>query len=175
MFRTRNLTWGALFIALGILLPMLFHGAGLGRVFLPMHIPVLLAGFFAGWPTGLLVGMVTPMLSALLTGMPPLMPPTAQMMVWELGAYGMLAGLAYRRWRLGVYPSLLLAMVGGRLVYGLLGFALLPLLGLTRIPVLFPLTAGLITGLPGLAVQLVVVPAVVYLAARHLPAVRVEQ
>ena len=54
---------------------MLFHLAGgMGVVFLPMHLPVLLAGFFLGPRFGLLVGIITPLLSSLLTGMPPLLP-----------------------------------------------------------------------------------------------------
>ena len=44
---TRQLTVSGFFIALGLILPMLFHLAGgMGVVFLPMHLPVLLAGFF---------------------------------------------------------------------------------------------------------------------------------
>ncbi|MEW6524908.1 MAG: ECF transporter S component [Bacillota bacterium] len=172
MSKTQKLTWTAVFVALGILLPMIFHGAGLGRVFLPMHIPVLLSGFFLGGAPGLVVGAVTPLLSSLLTGMPPLMPPVAQLMVWELGVYGLLAGVAYRRLRLGVYPALLLALLGGRLVYGLLGYTILPLFGLTRVPLFVPLTTGLVTGAPGLVVQLVVIPAAVYLVERNLKVTR---
>ncbi|MDI6893520.1 MAG: ECF transporter S component [Bacillota bacterium] len=97
----RNLTRGALFVALGILLPIAFHAVGLGKVFLPMHIPVLLAGFFCSPSVGLLAGMITPLLSAVLTGMPPLAPPVAQAMVFELGIYGLLTGFLYGRMRLG--------------------------------------------------------------------------
>ena len=72
---TRQLTVSGFFIALGLILPMLFHLAGgMGVVFLPMHLPVLLAGFFLGPRFGLLVGIITPLLSSLLTGMPPLLP-----------------------------------------------------------------------------------------------------
>ncbi|MEW6307582.1 MAG: ECF transporter S component [Bacillota bacterium] len=159
---------GAL-IALGVLLPMAFHTVGLGRVFLPMHIPVLLAGFLVGPLPGMVTGMVTPALSALLTGMPPLAPmPVAQTMVFELGTYGLLAGLAYRKLRLGTLPALILAMAGGRLVYGLIGFTLLPLIGLRQVPLLLPLTTGLVTGLPGLILQLVFVPTVVTLVTGNV-------
>lgn len=44
---TRNIVLSALFIALGIIIPILFHAVGMGSVFLPMHIPVILAGFFS--------------------------------------------------------------------------------------------------------------------------------
>jgi len=164
--KIRQLIWGALFLALALLLPMAFHAVGLGRVFLPMHIPVLMAGFLAGPSVGLMVGMTSPILSAVLTGMPPLMPPTAQVMLFELGVYGFAAGLLHHRLHLGIFPSLVLAMLGGRIVYGLLGWLVLPLLGLPGIPLLYPLTVGLTTSLPGILLQLVVVPSVVYAAER---------
>lgn len=165
--RLRDLTRGALFVALGILLPIAFHAVGLGKVFLPMHIPVLLAGFFCGPSVGLLVGMITPLLSGLLTGMPPFVPPVAQAMVFELGVYGLFTGWLYGRWRLGVYPSLLVAMVAGRLVYGFLGYLILPLFGLKRIPLLAPLTLAFGESLPGVVLQLVLVPLVVSLVERN--------
>lgn len=42
---TKELVLSALFIALGVVLPMVFHAIGAGPVFLPMHIPVLLRDF----------------------------------------------------------------------------------------------------------------------------------
>lgn len=163
----RSVTFAGLFIALGILIPMLFHAFGLGRVFLPMHLPVFVAGLAYGPGCGLLTGALTPVLSAVLTGMPPLAPmPVAQMMVFELGVYGLVAGLLSHRLRLGVIISLLGAMLGGRLVYGLLGAFVLPLLGFSGIPVLFPLTAGLLSSIPGVVLQLVVVPVAVRLITR---------
>ncbi|MEW6399617.1 MAG: ECF transporter S component [Bacillota bacterium] len=164
----RNLTRGALFVALGILLPIAFHAVGLGKVFLPMHIPVLLAGFFCSPSVGLLAGMITPLLSAVLTGMPPLVPPVAQAMVFELGIYGLLTGFLYGRMRLGVYPSLLVAMAAGRLVYGFLGYLVLPLFGFKQIPLLAPLTLAVSQSLPGVVLQLVLIPLVVSLVERSV-------
>ncbi|MDP2859755.1 MAG: ECF transporter S component [Bacillota bacterium] len=165
--RTRLITVCGLFISAGILIPMVFHAFGLGKVFLPMHIPVLIAGILYGPEYGLITGLITPGLSALLTGMPPLMPPTAQAMTFELAAYGVLSGLLAHRFRLSVVLSLVGAMVGGRLVYGLLGASLLLLLGFPSVPVLYPLTAGLVSSLPGVVLQLAVVPVVVALLGRH--------
>ncbi len=154
-------------MALGILLPIAFHVVGMGKVFLPMHIPVLLAGFFCGPTVGMLVGMITPLLSAVLTGMPPLMPPVAQGMVFELGLYGLLTGLLYERLRLGVYPSLLLAMAAGRVVYGFLGYLILPLFGLNQVPLLAPVLLAVGESLPGVALQLVLIPLVVGVIERN--------
>jgi len=162
----RKLAAGAFFIALGVLLPVAFHMVGLGKAFLPMHIPVLLAGFLCGPAIGSLTGILTPLLSAVLTGMPPLMPPTAQAMVFELAIYGLLAGLAFDRLKLGVYPAMFVAVLGGRLIYGLAGYLIMPLMGFPRIPVWGPLLWSFTQSLPGFILQLVVVPLVVALAQR---------
>ena len=52
----KKLVIAALMIALGVLLPMLFHSLGGGTVFLPMHIPVLLCGLLCGVPYGAACG-----------------------------------------------------------------------------------------------------------------------
>lgn len=157
----KSLVHAGAFIALGLVLPMAFHAVGLGKTFLPMHLPILLAGFLNGPITGAAVGVITPLLSSALTGMPPISPPIALMMAVELPIYGALAGLAYKRWSLGKLYSLLLALLGGRLVYGFAMSLLLPLFGLEGIPPLYPITTGLLTGLPGVIVQVIVIPTTV--------------
>lgn len=154
MFSTRQLTRGATLLALALVIPFAFHaigGSGLGKILLPMHLPVLIAGFLCGPIAGLFVGILAPLLSSIFTGMSPMMPPVAQMMVFELGLYGFLTGVLSRT-RLGVYPTLIMAMAGGRLLYGFLGFFILPLFGLNQVPLFYPLTYGLVTGLPGIVV-----------------------
>jgi riboflavin transporter FmnP len=86
----RQITLAGLFIAIGLILPMAFHVLGPGTTFLPMHIPVLMAGFSLGLPMALLVGILTPILSSLLTGMP-LIFPVLPFMILELGTYAILA------------------------------------------------------------------------------------
>ena len=107
----------ALFIALGVVLPIVFHSFSVlgGRMFLPMHIPVLIAGLFLGPSSGLLVGLVCPILSFLLTGMPP--PDKIITMTLELPLYGLAGGIAYRSLRIPLLISLLLALIVGRLAY----------------------------------------------------------
>ena len=163
----RNLILGGLFVALGIAVPIAFHSTGAGPVFLPMHIAVWLAGFITGPAIGGFVGAVTPILSSLLTGMPPLMPPKAQMMVAELAVYGLLSGFAYRTRKLHVVLSLIIAMFCGRIVYGILAAYVLPLFGFAPVPVFYPITAGLVSSLPGIAVQLVLIPSIVWLFERQ--------
>jgi len=130
-------------------------------VFLPMHIPVLLAGFLVGPGTGLLVGLTTPLISSILTSMPPMMPPIAPVMVFELGTYGLVAGLLYRRTGNNILVSLLAAMVAGRIVSGIGTALALPLVGLDAVPVWAPFTVGLMTSWPGVLIQIVFVPLIV--------------
>ncbi len=171
---TRMITYGAMFIGMGILLPIMFHTVGLGRIFLPMHVPVLLAGFFTGPVMGAVVGAITPLLSSLFTGMPPMMPPIAQTMILELATFGLVTGLLYQRVRVGIYPSLVLAMIAGRLVSGIAAYFMLPLFGLEAVPIFYPLTAGLVLSLPGIVLQLVIIPPVVYLLSRYTAVTRTD-
>ena len=69
------LVLAALFLALGLVLPFLTGQIPeIGSMLCPMHIPVLLCGFFCGWPWGLAVGLITPVLRSFLFGMPPMFP-----------------------------------------------------------------------------------------------------
>lgn len=160
-----DLVLGGLYLALALVLPMVFHLVGAGPVFLPMHIPVFLAGFTVSPGTAAFVGLAAPLLGSVLTGMPPLSPPVAQGMAFELAVYGLVTALLYRATR-RIYLSWAVAAVAGRLSYGLAGALVLPLFGFEGIPVFYPLTAGLVTGLPGLALQAVLVPSVVYVVER---------
>ena len=83
---TRKLTLSALFLALGLVLPLITGQIPqIGKMLLPMHIPVLLCGMVCGWPYGLAVGAVMPLLRGLLFGMPVLYP-TGIGMAFELAA-----------------------------------------------------------------------------------------
>ncbi|MCL6580098.1 MAG: ECF transporter S component [Firmicutes bacterium] len=161
----RDVVLGGLFLALALVLPTVFHLFGAGKVFLPMHIPIFLAGFMVTpWVAGV-VGLVAPLLSSVLTGMPPLSPPVAQVMAAELAVYGLATAFLYRATR-RVILSWILAAFAGRLAAGLAGAGVLPLLGLQGTPLLYPLTTAVVAGLPGLALQAVLVPGVVYLVQR---------
>ncbi len=157
---THKTIHAAMFIALGVILPMAFHMARVGgAVFLPMHIPVILAGFFAGPLVGALVGVITPVISHLLTGMPPLVPvPILITMVFELGTYGAVAGLLYCRTK-KVLPSLLGGMLAGRLVLGITVWVLMHIFGFAKLPGAFLFVQGaVITGLPGIVLQVILIP-----------------
>jgi len=126
-----------------------------------MHIPVLTGGILLGWKSGLVIGLLTPLLSSLATGMPPMMPPVAVAMMVELAMLGALAGALYHALKRNVFATLAVAILAGRLAWGVTGWLLLPLLGIRGLSILYPLGAGLVTSLPGIIVQFVVVPVLV--------------
>ena len=162
MRNIKKMVTAALFIALGIVLPLAFHSVpNAGRVFLPMHIPILLCGIVCGFPYGLTAGIITPLLSSLLTGMPPAaMLPS---MICELAAYGEVSSLLMHYVRIKnmyatIYISLIGAMLFGRLFYGILN-SLIFSAGSYSMQIW--LTAAFITALPGIVIQLLIVPAAV--------------
>lgn len=163
-WKNGRLACAALLVAVGLLLPPLFHligGQAAGGVLLPMHLPVLLAGLLFGPGVGIAVGGITPLLSFLLSGMPPLI--KLPFMILELVTYGAVSGLCCVRGRLPIPVGLLLAQISGRLANAL---GLWVAAGLLSLPVSGPASVftALVTGLPGVAVQWLVLP----LAARIL-------
>jgi len=160
---TYKIVCSALCLALAMVLPFLTGQIPqIGKMLCPMHIPVLLCGFVCGGPWGLVAGFAAPLLRSLWLGMPLLFPDAAAM-AFELAAYGLLSGLMYRRLPKKVsslYLSLLTAMVCGRAVWGLarLVFAGIQSTSFT----LSAFVAGaLTTAIPGIIVQLVLIPPVV--------------
>ena len=121
--KTLKMVLSALFLALAFVLPFITGQIPeIGSMLCPMHIPVLLCGFFCGWKWGLAVGFVAPLFRSLTLGMPPIYP-TAFCMAFELAAYGAVSGLMYKllpRKKSSVYISLLSAMLLGRIVWGLM-------------------------------------------------------
>ncbi|MDR7869683.1 MAG: ECF transporter S component [Tissierellaceae bacterium] len=168
--KAKKIVLSGLFVAFGVLLPIIFHQFNMGGPgFLPMHIPVLIAGLFLGAMPGLLVGLITPILSSLLTGMPPVFP-MLPIMIFELGAYGLISGLFSDKLKSNDYISLIVAMISGRLVAGVVVFVLGTFFGFKGAgPVLF-VKGAIVTGLPGIIIQLVFVPPVAKLLRKHVKA-----
>ena len=158
----RNMIMASILIAVGITLPMAFHTIqGAGRIFLPMHIPILLCGLLLGWKYGLAVGILTPLLSHFFTGMPP--GPMLPGMLFELTAYGAAAGLLTQIVRTkntcaNIYIALIGAMLIGRILMGILN-ALIFSVGEYSVQVW--LTASFAAALPGIAIQVVLIPIIV--------------
>ncbi len=158
-----KMTVAALFLAIAYIMPFLTGQIPeIGAMLCPLHIPVLLCGFICGWNWGLVVGLIAPLLRSLTLGMPPLFP-TAMAMTFELAAYGAIAGLMYKLLpgkKLYIYCSLIVAMVAGRLVWGV---AMAICMGISGGVFTFAaFIAGAFTNaIPGIVVQLLLIPGIV--------------
>ncbi|MGD9570149.1 MAG: ECF transporter S component [Sedimentibacter sp.] len=159
--KTRELVLSGLLLASGIILPMIFHMFGMtGPIALPMHIPVLVGGFLLSPQLSLALGIITPVISGLLTGMP-VMFPMAVIMAFELGTYGLTASLATRKLKLSPIPSLVISMVAGRIAAGLTVAVLVQLFGVKMNAIMF-VKGAIITGIPGIIIQLIFIPTLIY-------------
>lgn len=153
----------AVFLALAYAMPFLTGQIPeIGAKLCPLHIPVLICGFVCGWPWGLAVGFIAPLLRSVTLGMPPFFP-TAVCMAFELAAYGAISGLMFKilpKRKHFIYCSLLIAMLVGRIVWGV---AMFTFLGITGGNFTFGLfIAGAFTNaIPGIIVQIVLIPILV--------------
>lgn len=163
MNKTKALILTGHCVALGIVLPMLFHGIQYGgQIFSPMHIPVLLAGLIAGPIFGTLAGLITPILSSVLTGMPPAALVPA--MTVELALFGLCAGLLLqylpiRKDEPRVYAALIGAMLVGRIAAGIVQ-ALIFNFGTYSLQIW--LTGYFVTSLPGIVLHIALIPPVYF-------------
>jgi LytS/YehU family sensor histidine kinase len=160
-----KLILAALFLALSYVMPFLTGQIPeVGSMLCPMHLPVLLCGFICGPVWGAVIGILAPILRSLTLGMPVFFP-NAVCMAFELAAYGAIAGVMHRllpRKKPFIYCSLLVAMTVGRIVWGASMFICLALGGGSFTFAAF--IAGAITNaLPGIIVQIVIVPIIVML------------
>jgi len=164
---TKELVISGLLLATGIILPSIFHMFGLtGPIALPMHIPVLIGGFLLPPQLALFLGIITPVLSGLLTGMP-VMFPMAIIMAFELGTYALAISLATRKLKLSVVPALIISMIAGRIAAGLAVAALVQMFGIKMNPLLY-IKGSIITGLPGIIIQIIFIPSLIYAIKTYL-------
>lgn len=160
----KKLTGTAVCIALALILPQLFHLVGLGRVFLPIHIPVFLCGLAFGGTYGMACGVIAPLLSSLISGMPPLFPQAITMCI-ELAAYGFIAGYLYHNKKLNIFLAIVLSMLGGRLVYLVAKLIIYGLAGMIKEETWYLMLAntslGFAKAFPGIVLQLILLPLII--------------
>ena len=127
---------------------------------LPMHLPVLVCGLICGWQYGGIVGFVLPLLRYVLFGMPPM--PNGLAMAFELAAYGAISGFLYNRSRwqciVSLYRSLIIAMIGGRVIWGIVRVVMLGMTGNAFTWQMF-MAGAFLNAVPGIILQLVFIPA----------------
>jgi hypothetical protein len=156
---TQQITLIALFIALCLLVPFLFHLVGLGKMFLPMFLPILLAGFLIEFPAAMLVGFIGPWISALATGMPPLFPTALSMSVEGFVTAG-LASYLYHKKQISFWIGLIVAVIAQRLARIVILLLILPLFGL---PAKALSIADFAYSLPGVFLQLFLTPIILFM------------
>ena len=166
--KLKKMCLSAMFIALGIVLPFVtMNIPEIGNMLLPMHIPVLLSGFILGPVYGMIVGFVTPLLRSIMFGAP-IFYPKAIVMSFELLTYGLISGLFYhiifnRRSKLiNIYISLILAMVFGRVTYGIVQ-SIIGLVNMNGFTFKVFVTEAIINAIPGIIIQLIIIPIIIKL------------
>ena len=153
-------------IALAVALPQLVHlalGQPGGVQFLPMYLPVLMGGCLLGARWAVAVGALSPVVSFLLTSlagnpMPAL--PRLPFMIAELTVFALVAGLFSKKITqngLWAFPAVIAAQIAGRAVF-LGAVALFQGAAPFTVPMIW---SQLLAGLPGLAIQAVLVPLVI--------------
>ena len=162
--RLRAMVLSAAMAALALTLPLAFHLVGLGGQFLPMELPLLLNGFLVPWPWAVGTAFVVPWISAFTTGMPPLYPPVAAEVAAESVVLAAVAGFLWRRTGRKIWLSLIPAVVAGRIVTFFATWAIATFFAL---PPAVSSIGAVVKSLPGVALQLTVVPLVLRAIAQR--------
>lgn len=166
-YHTNKFILASLFLLLSLVLPLLFSSVpNAGQLLQPMHFPIFVCAFVCGWKYGTAAGFITPLLRSVLFGHP-VFYPNAIAMAFELAAYAFVAGILFENYRTiaGLFLSLVCAMSLGRIVWaGCDAF----LLELKNLPFSwsFFIETTVVGALPGILLQLAIIPAVVIVFAK---------
>ncbi len=169
-YSINKITLSAMFLATGMVLPLITGQIKeIGDTLLPMHLPVLLCGFFCGGGYGFATGLLLPFVRSAIFSMPPIYP-NAVWMAFELAVYGFASGFMYGKVKYKntgiVYLCLIVAMVSGRIVWGIAKAVLLGIGGKAFTASMF--IAGAFTdAIPGIILQLVLIPPIVNIYAKY--------
>lgn len=156
----QQLVRAAMLCAIGLALPFCFHGIkDAGSIFLPMHIPILIGGFLLKPKYAVAVGILTPVLSNLFTGMPPF--PFLYVMVLELATYGLTISILYNTRKLGLYSSLIIGMIFGRIINIAGTYSIMHMIMGKPFKLNMVVTGLLIKGMPGIIIQIILIPIVI--------------
>ncbi|MBO5746644.1 MAG: ECF transporter S component [Clostridia bacterium] len=165
----RKTVLAALFLAIGMILPLFTAQIKeIGDSLLPMHIPVMLCGLLCGPWYGGFIGLALPFIRSVTFGMPPLYP-NAVWMALELATYGLVIGVVYRSLKIkgvwNTYVSLIIAMLSGRVVWGIAKAVLLGVGGKAFTVSMF-IVGGFIDAALGIVLQLILIPLVMAIVGR---------
>jgi len=137
----------------------------IGKILLPMHIPILLCSLICDWKYGAVIGFILPISRSFLFSVP-VMYPTAIAVAFEMTVYGIIPCVLYKKYNTkkksigSLYFSLVTAMISGRIVRCFAEIILLGLQGKSFVAEAF-FTGVILNGFPGIIIQLIIVPIVV--------------
>lgn len=169
--KVHRLVLTAMFLAIGLVLPSITGQIReIGNMLLPMHLPVFLCAYICGWQYAAYIGAILPLMRCLIFGMPKLYPNAVAMSV-ELLSYGLICGVIFLAFKkknaISVYASLIGAMIGGRIIWSCLSAVLYSLLGAPKTLEFF-FARGVVEAVPGIILQLVLIPAIVLVLQKVL-------
>ncbi len=161
--QTLKIVYSAVCLCLALVLPF-FTGQIriLGKIMNPMHVAIFLCGMLCGGLYGGLIGFIAPLLRSVTFGMPNLYP-NAVGMAFELCAYGLVSGLLYGALfnvKGGIFISLIVAMLIGRIVWGIVTLLLWSFMGNAFTFALF-IKGAFVDSVVGVVLQLILVPTIV--------------
>ena len=153
-----------MFLAIGQILPFVTGQIPeIGKMLCPMHLPVLLCGFICGPRYAAIIGFICPLMRSVLFNMP-IMYPSAIGMAFELMTYGLISGLLSEKWGnrsyRDIYAALIIAMIAGRVIWGIAQIVLLGIKGNTFTMSAF-LSGAIVNAIPGIILQLILIPLLV--------------
>lgn len=162
--QTLKIVYSGFFLCLALVLPF-FTGQIkiLGKMLNLMHVAIFLCGMICGARYGCVVGVVAPLLRSITFGMPNLYP-NAVAMTFELGMYGLFSGGLYKalcNYKGSIFISLVVAMLVGRVVWGLASLLLWSFMGETFTFALF-IKGAFIDSVIGIILHLIIVPSIVF-------------
>ncbi len=160
------LALSGMFLALGVVLPFLTGQIPqIGSMLLPMHIPVFLCAFICGPQYGVPIAFILPLFRSFVFAVPNLYP-EAIAIAFEMATYAFVAGFMYsksrRQYLRSLYRCLITSMLIGRVVRVLIQ---LILLGINKTPFTIGVLLSdiIIKGIPGIILQLIIIPAIMAL------------
>lgn len=163
-----KVTFSSIMIAMAMVLPFLTGQIPeIGAMLCPLHIPVIICGIICGCKYGAVCGFIIPILRSIIFGMPP-MYPTAITMSFELLTYGFVCGILFNLFKkknmkllLNVYLSLIIAMILGRLVWGIVRYIISIFDGSNVLTFKIFITSTIFASWPGIVLQLVLIPTLI--------------
>ncbi len=153
----REVYIAGLFIALAFILPIGFHAVGLGAMFTPMLLPLLFIGFVVHIKIAVLAAVIAPSLSCFLTGMPPIYPPIIIVVIAEALSLVSVSSILTHKFNCNLYLTLLSSIILGKITAIVVSIIIANIFNISKLVTGISLV---VYTLPGVALQLIVVPVV---------------